>query len=81
MRLTKQGMNLIMVNKEFSNVMYQKLSQLEDIEEKHNIKSIDDLDNKLKALEIIKNKGLCDFTRHDFDSQEEYDLLKEVLND
>lgn len=35
-----------------------KLGQLEDIEEKHNIKSIDDLDKRLTALEIIREKGI-----------------------
>lgn len=35
-----------------------KLGQLEDIEEKHNIKSTDDLDNRLTALEIIKEKDV-----------------------
>lgn len=34
----------------------QKLGQLEDIEEKHNIKFVDDLDKRLIALEIIKEK-------------------------
>lgn len=33
--------------------VWQKLGQLEDILEKHNIKSVDDLDDKLTALEII----------------------------
>lgn len=35
-----------------------KLGQFEDIGEKHNVKSIDDLDKKLKALEIIKSKSI-----------------------
>ena len=34
--------------------LYDKLGQLEDLMEKHNIKSIDDLDKKIKALDIIK---------------------------
>ena len=34
----------------------QKLGQLEDIEERHNIESIADLDNRLKVLKIIKEK-------------------------
>lgn len=33
-----------------------KLGQLEDIEERHNIESFDDLDNRLKVSEIIKEK-------------------------
>ncbi len=33
-----------------------KLGQLEDIEEKHGIKSPDDLDKRLKALKITKEK-------------------------
>lgn len=40
------------------NKTINKLGHVEDIEEKHNIKSIDDLDKRLIALEIIKNKGL-----------------------
>ena len=40
-------------NKE-SNPYIDKLGQLEDIEEKHNISSSKDLDKRLTALEIIK---------------------------
>ena len=31
-----------------------KLGQLEDIEDKHNVLSLDDLDNRLTAFELIK---------------------------
>ena len=70
----------------------QKLGQLEDLLEKHNIKLFNDLDNRLKALKFIKdtcklkiykNKlGQCFLEGTDIlyaISQEEYDLLKEVL--
>lgn len=33
-----------------------KLGRLEDIEEKHDVKSVDDLDKRLTALKIIKEK-------------------------
>lgn len=72
-----------------------KLCQLEDIEEKYNISSLDDLDNRLSALEIIKEKGVnagllsrcANAERYNkgicyelrYLTQEEYDLLKEEL--
>ena len=77
-----------------------KLGQVEDIEEKHNVSSLDDLDNRLTALKIIKEKSvsvgilqMCpnldaynnriiehpNVVQTKKLTQEEYDLLKEVL--
>ena len=63
-----------------------KLGQLEDIEEKHSVLSLDDLDNKLAALEIIKEHKLLNYVLKNKKcanmyhlSKEECDLLKEAL--
>lgn len=55
-----------------------KLGQLEDIEEKHNIESLDDLDNRLKALAIIKEKPLTLFL---VQTCENYDIYLEIAQD
>ena len=58
----------------------EKLCKFEDIEEKYNISSLDDLEKRLIILVIInhllnseKCKNTCRL------SKEEFDLLKEVL--
>ena len=58
----------------------EKLCKFEDIEEKWNISSLDDLEKRLIVLQILnhllnseKCKNMCRL------SKEEYDLLKEVL--
>lgn len=58
----------------------EKLCKFEDIEEKYNISSLDDLEKRLIVLQILnhvlnseKCKNMCRL------SKEEYDLLKEVL--
>ena len=58
----------------------EKLCKFEDIEEKYNISSLDDLEKRLTILVIInhllnseKCKNMCCL------SKEEYNLLKEVL--
>ena len=63
-----------------------KLGQLEDIEEKHNISSLDDLDKKLTILEIIKKHKLLNYVLKNEKcanmyhlSKEECDLLRETL--
>ena len=63
----------------------QKLGQLEDIEEKHNISSLDDLDKKLTILKIIKKHKLLNYVLKNEKcanmyhlSKEECDLLKEI---
>ena len=70
-----------------------KLFHYENIEEKHNIKSFDDLDDRLKALEIIKESVEPEIIiwKHETTqgtryyclgkpiTKETYDLLKEVL--
>lgn len=65
-----------------------KLGQLEDIEEKHNISSLDDLDKKLTMLEIIKKHKLLNYVLKNEKcanmyhlSKEEIDLLREIEND
>ena len=62
-----------------------KLDQLEDIEEKHNISSLDDLDKKLTMLEIIKKHKLLNYVLKNEKcanmyhlSKEECDLLREL---
>ena len=62
-----------------------KLGQLEDIEEKHNISSLDDLDKKLTMLEIIKKHKLLNYVLKNEKcanmyhlSIEECDLLREI---
>ena len=62
-----------------------KLDQLEDIEEKHNISSLDDLDKKLTMLEIIKKHKLLNYVLKNEKcanmyhlSKEECDLLREI---
>ena len=61
--------------------IHNKLGKLEDIEEDHNIKSVDDLDKRLIALEIIKEKKWLveDILDAYVENQDEYNLLKEVL--
>ena len=67
-----------------------KLFDYENIEEKHGVLSLDDLDHRLAALEIIKkvikydievngNEGITEYEPNDIVTKEEYDLLKEVL--
>ena len=58
----------------------EKLCKFEDIEEKYNISSLDDLAKRLVILQILdyllnseKCKNMCRL------SKEEYDFLKEVL--
>ena len=58
----------------------EKLCKFEDIEEKYNISSLDDLEKRLIILVIInhllnseKCKNMCQL------SKEEFDFLKEVL--
>lgn len=75
-----------------SNLVYviivklcNKLGQLEDLMERYNIKSVDELNNKLKALEIIKkhyhyDKTLGLLLKVFYETKEDYDLLKEVIN-
>lgn len=62
------------------------LGLLEDIEEKHSVLSLDDLDNRLSALEIIKEHKLLNYVLKNKKcanmyhlSKEECDLLKEAL--
>ena len=62
-----------------------KLDQLEDIEEKHNISSLDDLDKKLTILKIIKKHKLLNYVLKNEKcanmyhlSKEECDLLREI---
>ena len=62
-----------------------KLGQLEDIEEKYNISSLDDLDRKLTVLEIIKKHKLLNYVLKNEKcanmyhlSKEECDLLREI---
>ena len=66
---------------------YQELGKLEDIEEKHNISSLDDLDKKLTILEIIKKHKLLNYVLKNEKcanmyhlSKEEIDLLREIEN-
>ena len=63
-----------------------KLGLLEDVEEKHNVLSFKDLDNRLAALEIIKEHKLLNYVLKNQKcanmyhlSKEECDLLKEAL--
>ena len=63
-----------------------KLGQLEDIEEEHNISSLDDLDKKLTILKIIKKHKLLNYVLKNEKcanmyhlSKEECDLLREIL--
>ena len=63
-----------------------KLGLLEDVEEKHNVLSFKDLDNRLAALEIIKEHKLLNYVLKNKKcanmyhlSKEECDLLKEAL--
>ena len=58
----------------------EKLCKFEDIEEKWNISSLDDLEKRLFALQILNhvlNSEKCINMFHL--SKEEYDLLKDVL--
>ena len=62
------------------------LGLLEDIEEKHSVLSLNDLDNRLAALEIIKEHKLLNYVLKNKKcanmyhlSKEECDLLKEAL--
>lgn len=80
-----------------TSMVHCELGHLEDIEEKHNIKSVDDLDSRLTALEIIKKKNVkIDVLKYESDvvfynmtvfekeeklTQEEFILLKKVLSD
>ena len=65
--------------------IYCKLQYLENIEEKHNISSLDDLDKKLTMLEIIKKHKLLNYVLKNEKcanmyhlSKEECDLLREI---
>ena len=65
-----------------------KLGLLEDIEEKHSVLSLVDLDNRLSALEIIKEHKLLNYVLKNEKcanmyhlSKEECDLLREIEND
>lgn len=80
-----------------SNICYviEKLGHVEDIEDKHNILSLDDLDNRLTALEIITKKNVkIDILKYESDvvfynmaifeneeklTKEEFTLLKKTL--
>ena len=80
-------------NKEPMIKIRNKLFNYENIEEKHKILSLDDLDRRLTALEIIKKiVKIIDYSDHtivdgnlvilqggEIKNKEEYDLLKEVL--
>ena len=63
-------------------IMSKGLEALENIALNHNRmgneKDFDIIEKELKALEIIKNRQ-CIFYGLKYVSQEEYDLLKEVL--
>ena len=66
-------------------IAIDKLGKLEDIEEKHNISSLDDLDKKLTILEIIKKHKLLNYVLKNEKcanmyhlSKEEIDLLREI---
>lgn len=58
----------------------EKLCQLEDIEEKYNISSLDDLEKRLFVLQILNHVLNSEKCKNMFHlSKEEYDLLKDVL--
>ena len=54
-----------------------KIGQLEDIEEKHNISSLDDLDKKLTMLEIIKKHKSLNYVLKNEKCANMYHLSKE----
>ena len=58
----------------------EKLCKFEDIEEKYNISSLDDLEKRLIILVIINHLLNSEKCKNMYRlSKEEYDLLKEVL--
>ena len=64
----------------------EKLCKFEDIEEKYNISSLDDLENILAALDVIKEHKLLNYVLKNEKcanmyhlSKEKCDLLKEIL--
>ena len=66
-------------------IAIDKLGQLEDIEEKYNISSLDELDKKLIMLEIIEKHKLLNYVLKNEKcanlyhlSKEECDLLREI---
>ena len=67
-------------------IVLTKLGQLEDIEEKHSISLLDELDKKLTMLEIIKKHKLLNYVLKNEKcanmyhlSKEECDLLREIM--
>ena len=78
-----------------TSMVHCELGHVEDIEDKHNILSLDDLDNRLTALEIITKKNVkIDILKYESDvvfynmaifekeeklTKEEFTLLKKTL--
>ena len=62
-----------------------KLGQVEDILEKHTVKSVNDLDKRLIVLDIIKEKRVCIYFLGGCDNVDQYndsmDLFDKMLFD